>query len=58
MTTIKKKNGRIQNIPKWFNDARDLNDFQRKEVRSKSFPLMSKAIAHTWIDFLKIYLNK
>ena len=58
MIQVKKKNGRIQNVPRWFNDARDLNDYQRKEVRSKSFPKMSKAIAQTWVDFLKINLNK
>ena len=58
MVQVKKKNGRIQNIPRWFNLARDLSDSERKEVRSKSFPLMSKAIAYTWTDYLKIYLNK
>jgi len=50
MIQVRKKNGKIQNIPKWFNDARDLSDFQRKEVRSKTFPLFAKEISRQWAN--------
>lgn len=52
MVLVKKKNGKTQLVPKWFNDARDLSDFERKEVRSKTFPLFAKEISKQWSEMI------
>jgi len=40
-------------MPKWYADAWRLPEFERKELRSKTFPGIAKAMAEQWGNLLK-----
>lgn len=40
-------------MPKWYADAWKLPEYERKELRSKTFPGIAKAMAEQWGYFLK-----
>jgi hypothetical protein len=40
-------------MPKWYADAKALPEFQRKELRSKTFPGIANAMADQWTKYLK-----
>jgi hypothetical protein len=39
-------------MPKWYADAKALPEFQRKELRSKTFPGIANAMADQWTKYL------
>ena len=48
MTTF--KSGKV--MPKWYADSKSLKEFERKELRSKTFPGIANAMAAQWSKHL------